>query len=49
MKDKYDNLEELLGEFIENLEKLGFEAYGCNEGGSIIIEIKHKEGESDEI
>lgn len=41
--EKYDKLTEILEQFVEDINDLGFETLGGFEDGSIVIEIRHKD------
>ncbi|EOE7167638.1 TPA: hypothetical protein ACMVA2_000203 [Clostridioides difficile] len=37
--DKFEKLQELITDFVSNLNEIGFEVFGANEGSSLVIEI----------
>ena len=39
MEDRIDKLQELIKRFVEDVDELGFEILGDNEGCSIVLEI----------
>lgn len=37
--DKFEKLQELIIEFVNSLDEIGFEVLGENEGASLVLEI----------
>ncbi len=41
--DRFEKLQELITEFVNELDKIGFEVLGENEGTSLVLEIVDKD------